>query len=1208
MGAAESSVVTNLPLQVRPILPRVLRAGDRFSLAAMAANNGSTRLEATVSLSLAGSSLVANGPVERRVTLEPGASERVLFDVEAKAVGEGTITLAIASGGVVADSAELPLAITSPVVLETTALSGIVGGSGDGVVDETLADLAGLRTDVGSLTVSLSASPLAGLGAGLEQLVQYPYGCTEQTTSRLVPLLHLQPLARALNVKLPDDLPKVSADAVRRILANQREDGGFGLWAGSKQSEPWLSAYATWGLGEAAKLGVPVDAVALGRARGYLLALLAGWGETTEARVAAPFALDVLVSALDQGKEQRTDEPAGSGLDHVSLGEIGAQIASRQAELPVFAQAHLLHALALLGREEEARGALIRELVSAVHLDGPLARFVSIDRSHARHFDSSARSGALVLRALLAAEPTHPLVTPLALGLVADRRGGTWRTTQETAWALLALNDYRAHTPESVNGGPRAEVELAGKSVLAHTFLAAPGAIAPDAEITLPMATVLASLDHAGPGSARTLSFAARGGSPIAYQARLRSAPRDRPRDEVTAGFSLQRRYLVVPTTPQRGAAEPSELSFDAGDTYTEGATVLVELTVTTSSERRWVAIDDPLPGGFETLDLALEGGQGYLRPLLSRGATREEHRDDRTVFFVDELPPGVTRYTHLVRATQRGRFVAPAAKVEEMYTPETFGRTAARVIQVEAVKLLSYVQRLGRSPSSPVGSTHVARAPPLARGHGFAVRRGLRRTADDARAARQPTRADEHGRCVGGSRSAFDERRRPGFVEGRPGPDLGRDLVRAAPEERGWPRHLQEPAGRLLRRGDRAADPPAAAWRAEHPSGQGGVSRRDERRGLHPLLRWGDHPRGGHLFLRASGQPSTQALPDRLSSSLTKGSVRRAVRGLLVLGGLVVAAGCARRAARCAVEPSANGRACALVGYPDRAFDLVVPPGEGGTPRPLLILFHGGGGSRRSAETVTCPDGDPREPGCLGNVAIARGFVVARPDGTGARLLPNVRTWNAGGGKDGLQCVSGRACADGVDDIAYVRALLDEIARLTPVDQRRVYVAGLSNGGAFAHRVACELGGRVAGVVAVGGANQFQAAGGVCPRPVPVLQIHGTADPCWAFTGGNGACLQDDGQKKQGAVASTDAWATINGCSGRRTETPPDRDASDGTTRVRVIGEGCRAATELWRMEGGGHTWPSGHPYFPERRIGRVSREATNDDLLDWLSTNTFR
>lgn len=326
------------------------------------------------------------------------------------------------------------------------------------------------------------------------------------------------------------------------------------------------------------------------------------------------------------------------------------------------------------------------------------------------------------------------------------------------------------------------------------------------------------------------------------------------------------------------------------------------------------------------------------------------------------------------------------------------------------------------------------------------------------------------------------------------------------------------------------------------------------------------------------------------------------------MLGGLVVAAGCARRVARCAVEPSANGRACALAGYPDRAFDLVVPPGEGRAPRPLLILFHGGGGNRRSAETVTCPDGDPREPGCLGNVAIARGFVVARPDGTGARWLPNVRTWNAGGGKDGLQCVSGRACADGVDDIAYVRALLDEIARLTAVDSRRVYVAGLSNGGAFAHRVACELGDRVAGVVAVGGANQFQAAGGVCPRPVPVLQIHGTADPCWAFTGGNGACLQDDGQKKQGAVASTDAWATINGCSGRRTETPPDRDASDGTTRVRVIGEGCRAATELWRMEGGGHTWPSGHPYFPERRIGRVSREATNDDLLDWLSTNTFR
>lgn len=320
----------------------------------------------------------------------------------------------------------------------------------------------------------------------------------------------------------------------------------------------------------------------------------------------------------------------------------------------------------------------------------------------------------------------------------------------------------------------------------------------------------------------------------------------------------------------------------------------------------------------------------------------------------------------------------------------------------------------------------------------------------------------------------------------------------------------------------------------------------------------------------------------------------------------LVAAAGCAKGVARCVAGGGGIGRACALPGYPSRGFDLSVPAGDATTKRPLLIAFHGGGGSRKSAETVTCPSGKPDDPGCLGNVALARGFVVARPDGTGARLLPNVRTWNAGGGKDGWQCVSGRACADGLDDVAYVRVLLDEIARLTPIDETKVYVAGLSNGAAFAHRVACELGDRVAGVVAVGGTNQHAAAGATCSRPVPVLQIHGTADPCWAFAGGSAACLQDDGGRKQGADASTAAWAKINGCKGARSLPKADRDPADGTQMVKVVYEGCTASTELWRIEDGGHGWPNGHPYFAERRIGKISREANNEDVMAWLTAAT--
>jgi len=328
----------------------------------------------------------------------------------------------------------------------------------------------------------------------------------------------------------------------------------------------------------------------------------------------------------------------------------------------------------------------------------------------------------------------------------------------------------------------------------------------------------------------------------------------------------------------------------------------------------------------------------------------------------------------------------------------------------------------------------------------------------------------------------------------------------------------------------------------------------------------------------------------------------RRSLAAVAVIA-LMASVGCVKGIARCVAAEGGSGRACALPGYPARSFDLSVPAGDTATKRPLLLAFHGGGGSRKSAESITCPGGKLDAPGCLGNVALAHGFVVVRPDGTGARLLPNVRTWNAGGGTDGWQCVSGRGCKDGADDVAYVRTLLDEIARLTAIDERRVYVTGLSNGAAFAHRIACELGDRVAGVVAVAGANQYEAAGGACPRPVRVLQIHGTEDPCWAYGGGSAACAQDDGGRKQSVEASMAAWATTNGCTGSRSLPASDRDPTDGTHLIKIVYEGCRAPTELWRIEGGGHGWPSGSPYFSERRIGKVSREADSEDIIGFLS-----
>lgn len=276
-----------------------------------------------------------------------------------------------------------------------------------------------------------------------------------------------------------------------------------------------------------------------------------------------------------------------------------------------------------------------------------------------------------------------------------------------------------------------------------------------------------------------------------------------------------------------------------------------------------------------------------------------------------------------------------------------------------------------------------------------------------------------------------------------------------------------------------------------------------------------------------------------------------------------------------------------------DRGLSIRVPRSwDGSTPLPVIVAFHGGGGNRRSADGVTCPDGVVGGPACLSTEATARGYVVVYPDGTGTRPFRNVRTWNAGGGRDGWDCTSGGACASGVDDVAFFDGLLAQIERIVPIDAKRVFLTGLSNGGAMAHRLACERPQRVAAIATVGAANQFAAAGGACEAQVPVLHIHGTEDPCWGYATSSASCLAQQAGRKIGVAESVEGWRQRNGCAANfLDEALPDLGA-DGTRALRRRWQGCKADLELLRIEGGGHTWPGGNPYLPESRVGRVSHD----------------
>jgi polyhydroxybutyrate depolymerase len=239
-------------------------------------------------------------------------------------------------------------------------------------------------------------------------------------------------------------------------------------------------------------------------------------------------------------------------------------------------------------------------------------------------------------------------------------------------------------------------------------------------------------------------------------------------------------------------------------------------------------------------------------------------------------------------------------------------------------------------------------------------------------------------------------------------------------------------------------------------------------------------------------------------------------------------------------------------VGGRDRSYLVDLPPRyDGRRPLPLVLMFHGGGGDAAGAR---------RQTG-LSEVGRSAGFIAVYPNGTG-RFGNRLLTWNAG------SCCA-YAQAQRVDEVAFVRALLDTLQRTLRVDPVRVYVTGMSNGGMMAYLVGCALGDRVAAIAPVSG--ELTVPECRPPRPVSVLAIHGTADEHIPFDGGVGskALARHDARSVAYAI---DTWRRIDRC-------PAAPSVSRAGALVHTRYAPCADGTtvELIAIQGGPHAWPGG-------------------------------
>jgi polyhydroxybutyrate depolymerase len=262
-------------------------------------------------------------------------------------------------------------------------------------------------------------------------------------------------------------------------------------------------------------------------------------------------------------------------------------------------------------------------------------------------------------------------------------------------------------------------------------------------------------------------------------------------------------------------------------------------------------------------------------------------------------------------------------------------------------------------------------------------------------------------------------------------------------------------------------------------------------------------------------------------------------------------------------------------VGGRARTARLTVPAHATTDVLALVIVLHGGGGSGDKMAGYTGFD----------QVARVNGFAVAFPDGIDSN-------WNDGRAND----VS-TAAKENIDDVAFIRALIDSSVSKGNIDRGRVFVTGMSNGAMMSIRLACEAADLFAGVAAVSGTGPVGLEQRCRPSTsIPLLQIHGTADPLAPYGGGT---ITTGGQNR-GDVISVDALADFFAMTNRCGTTPavgslPDTDRGDGSTITTRTWSGCNANAPVvfWKVEGGGHTWPGERKSLPRFLVG-----STNNDV----------
>src|SRR4051794_23403168 len=623
LGRATTDVTVRDPVVLTATLPRFLLNGDKGTMSMDLDNVEGAAGDYTINVKTSGPVKVAGNPA---TTVKLATKQRT------------SMQLALdASGG--AGTAQLDVDIKGPdgltlarhYVLDVKAATQILARRSIRTLakGESLTLTSDMFSELvpGTAAVSMSVSLSTALDAAtiLKALDRYPYGCSEQITSRAMPLLYVNDLAAGAHLAMDTAVDQRIRDAIDRLLARQGSNGSFGLWSAGGD-DAWLDAYVTDFLTRAREKGFVVPDVlfrnALDRIRNSVVN-----AEEPEKNGGRDLAYGLYVLA------RNGTAPVGDlrYLADTKLNNLATPIAKSQ----------LAAALALVGDRSRA------ERVYTAALDSlapkPVLEFGRSD------YGSALRDAAALVS--LAGEGNAPKATlTQAVARVEVARGlSPYTSTQENAWLVLAS---RALARETMT------LDLDGQ----------------------PIKTALYRSYRASEMANKPLKITNTGDAPVQAVVSVSGSPQT-PEPAASNGFKIERNYFTLDGKPADVAKAKQNDRLAVVLKITEAKPEFGHIMVSDYLPAGF-EIDNPRlvsSGDSGTLDWIEDGEE----------PENTEFRDDRFTAAIDRAADDQAGFTvaYVVRAVSPGKYVLPQAYVEDMYNPSRYGRTGTGTVEVRAAK-----------------------------------------------------------------------------------------------------------------------------------------------------------------------------------------------------------------------------------------------------------------------------------------------------------------------------------------------------------------------------------------------------------------------------------------------------------------------------------------------------------------------------------------